>query len=302
MAINSGAFASAFWPGIEKWYGLGYAEHAKEYDKLVDIRSSIKQFEELVGSSWFGQAPVVEDGAPYTYATAKQGFKTRATHVQYGLGFILTQIMVEDNLYAELAPKFARALAFSMRQTKETVVANLYNNGFDGAFTFGDGQPMLSSAHPNVAGGTWSNILATAADLSEASLEQACIDIMKLETDEGHKMAIMPQTLHIAPDEVFNAERILKSTYRVGTSDNDINALNNLGKFRGGVHVNHYFTDPDAWFIRTNCPDGPVMYERIKEEFDEDGDFDTNNYKYKARMRFSVTSADPRGIFGSAGA
>lgn len=300
--ITSGSFAKALWPGINSWYGKAYAEHKVEYTELFDTFKSGKQYEEDVGVTSFGLAAVKPEGAPVTYDTERQAFLTRYTHVEYALGFIITRIMVEDDLYDVAGSRKARGLAFSMRQTKEVVGANVYNRAFNSTYTGGDGLEMCSTVHVNAAGGTWANELATAADLSEASLEQACIDIMKWENDRGLNISVMPESLHIPPDLVFEAERILMSPYRVSTSDNDINALNAMGKFPKGIKVNHYFTDTDAWFIRTNAPDGLKHFQRRADDFAVDNDFDTDNAKYKAQARYSFGWTDPRGIYGSPGA
>lgn len=251
--------------------------------------------------SLFGIAPEKPEGTPIQYDTAQQGFISRYNHVTYGLGFVITEEMIEDDLYDVIGERNARALARSMRVTKETVGANVYNRAFNASYTGGDGVTLLNSAHPNVAGGTWSNILATAADLSEAALEQACIDIMKWEDDRGLPVQIMPKTLVIPVDYTFDAERILKSSLRAGTANNDINVLNSMGKFRDVVS-SVYLTDTDAWFIRTDAPDGMKYFERKADEFSMDNDFDTSNYKYKAVGRYSFGWSDPRGLFGSPGA
>lgn len=300
--IDSGSFAKALWPGINKWYGRAYDEHSVEYTELFETYSSRKQFEEDVGITSFGLAAVKPEGQAISYDVERQGFITRYTHVEYALGFIITRIMVEDDQYDVVASRRARALAFSMRQTKENVAANVYNRAFTASYTGGDGLEMCSAAHINVAGGTWANELSTSADLSEASLEQACIDIMKYTNDRGLKISVTPQKLIIPVDLAFEAERILKSPYRVGTADNDVNALNSMNKFPGGVVVNHYLTDADAWFLRTNAPDGMKHFERRADEFAIDNDFDTDNAKYKAQARYSFGWTDPRGIFGSPGA
>jgi len=301
MAINTGNFGKALWPGINAWYGDSYNEFDTKYDKLFDTFTSRKRFEEDVHMSMFGIAPEKPEGTPVNYDTAQQGFISRYNHVTYGLGFIITEEMIEDDLYDVIGERNARALAKSMRVTKETVGANVYNRAFNGSYVGGDNVSLINASHPNVAGGTWSNTLATAADLSEASLEQACIDIMKWEDDRGLPIQIMPKTLVIPVDETFNAERILKSNLRSGTSNNDINVLNNMGKFQDVVS-SVYLTDPDAWFIRTDCQDGMKYFERKADEFSMDNDFDTSNYKYKAVGRYSFGWSDPRGLYGSAGA
>jgi hypothetical protein len=301
MAINSGSFAKALWPGVNSWYGQAYNEHGVEYTDLFDTSSSRKAFEEDMGTSMFGLAAVKPEGSSVSYDTAQQGYLTRYTHVTYGLGFIITREMVDDDLYDVIGKKRASGLAFSMRQTKEIVGANVYNRAFTAGYTGGDGSILLVNSHPNVAGGTYSNV-TTAATLSEASLEDLCIDIMQAENDRGHQIALTPQCLIINPELVFEADRILNSPLRVGTADNDLNALKNMGKFPQGVKVNHYLTDTNAYFIRTNCPDGMKHFERRGDDFGMDNDFDTDNAKYKATGRYSFGWTDPRGLYGNAGA
>jgi len=301
MAINTGNFGKALWPGINAWFGDEYSQYETKYDKMFDTFNSRKRFEEDVYMSMFGLAPEKPEGTPIQYDTAQQGFVSRYNHVTYGLGFVITEEMIEDDLYDVIGERNARALAKSMRVTKETVGANVYNRAFNSSYVGGDGVSLLNASHPNVAGGTWSNTLATAADLSEASLEQACIDIMKWEDDRGLPIQIMPKTLVLPVDEVFNAERILKSNLRSGTSNNDVNVLNSMGKFQDVVS-SVYLTDPDAWFIRTDASNGMKYFERKADEFAMDNDFDTSNYKYKASGRFSFGWSDPRGLYGSPGA
>ena len=204
---------------------------------------------------------------------------------------MITEIMIEDDLYNIIGERKAKALAFSMRQTKEINGANVYNRAFNSSFVGGDGVELISSAHPNVSGGTWSNLQS--ADMSEAALEQACIDISKFTNDKGLKIAVMPQSLHIPSELVFDTHRILQSVARVGTADNDTNALKDMGKFPGGVHVNHYFTDTDAWFIRNNVADGMKYIERRADTFQMSDDFDTSNVKFKASCRYDFGWTDP---------
>lgn len=302
MAIGTGNFGKLLWPGLNKIYGKAYNEFKVEYTDLFSTHKSTKHFEEDLGVTSFGLAMTKAEGAPVHYDSERQAFLTRYNHVEYGLGFIITKVMYEDDLYSVVGERRSKGLAFSMRQTKETVGANVYNRAFNSSYTGGDGKEMCATDHPNYAGGTWANELATSADLSEAALEQACIDLMKFTNDRGLKISVMPQSLIIPVDLVFEAERILKSPHRVNTANNDINALNKMGKFPSGVIVNHYLTDTDAWFIRTNVQDGPKYFTRVDDSFSEDNDFDTDNAKYKARSRYSFGWTDPRGIFGSPGA
>ena len=297
--INTSAFGKALWPGINAWYGKAYDEYPEECKDLFDTQKTNRAFEEDVGIVSFGLAKVKGEGEAVEFAGERQGFITRYTPVEYALGFIITEIMMEDDLYAVVGERRAKGLAFSMRQTKETVAANVYNRAFSGSYLGGDGSSMVNATHANVSGGTWSNLQS--ADLSELALEQACIDIAKFTNDKGLKIAVMPESLHLPVDLVFEAERILKSNQRVGTANNDINALNSMGKFSRGAIVNHYFTDTDAWFIRTNCPDGMKHMERRADYFKMDEDFDTSNAKYKAAGRYAFGWTDPRAVYGSAG-
>lgn len=303
MAVmGTGHFGKTLWPGINEWWGKGYSEHKVEYTDLFDTYKSNRHYEEDVGVTSFGLMNVKAEAAPVQYDAERQTYTTRYTHVEYALGFIISRIIFEDDLYDIVGERRAKGLAFSARQTKEIVCANVYNRAFNSSYVGGDGVEMLSTAHPNWAGGTWSNELTTAADLSEPALEQACIDLMKFTNDRGLKIAVMPECLILPPDLVFEAERILKSPARVGTADNDLNALASMGKFPKGVKVNHYLTDTDAWFIRTNAPSGLKYWERRADAFSMDDDFDTDNAKYKCTMRFTAGWTDPRAIFGSPGA
>jgi len=302
MPITTGSIAKALWPGINAWYGESYDEYPVEHDKLFEKETSKRNYEEDVMITSFGYAIQKPEGTPISYDTQRQGFVTRYTHIVYGLGFIITREMIEDDLYDVVAKKRSKGLAFSMRQTKEIVGANVYNRAFNSAYTFGDGTSLINASHPNVVGGTWSNTLAVAQDLSEAALEQAVIQIAAFQNDRGLIIQAVPKSLIIPWNLEFEAHRILKATKRVGTDNNDPNALADLGKFQDGVHLNHFLTDPDAWFIRTNVPDGMKYFERRPDEFTEDNDFDTENAKYKATGRYSFGCTDVRGIFGSAGA
>lgn len=299
--INSGSFSKALWPGINAWYGKAYDEYPVEWTGLFDQYTSRKQFEEDVGITSFGLAQVKPEGSAVTFDTERQAFITRYTHVAYALGFIITKEMVDDDQYDVVAERRARGLAFSMRQTKEIVAANVYNRAFNSSYTGGDGVQLLNSAHPNAAGGTWSNVPSTDSLITEAALEQACIDISKWQNDRGLRIKVMPQSIVISPDQEFELTRILKSQYRVSTSDNDINAIYMMGKFPGGIKVNHYLTSTTAWFLRTNAPDGMKYFSRSDDSFTEDNDWDTMNAKFKAYSRYSFGWTDPRALYGSDG-
>lgn len=299
--VTTGSFSKALWPGVNAWYGKAYDEYPVEYDKLFDKYTSRKAFEEDVGITSYGLAQIKPEGAGVAYDTERQGFITRYTHVNYALGFIITEEMFEDDQYDVVAEKRARGLAFSTRQTKETVGANVFNRAFNASFTYGDGVSLVNSAHKNVIGGTWSNTLATNANISEAALEQSCIDISRFTNDRGLKIQVTPESIHLPPELMFEIERILKSQYRVGTPNNEVSALVSMGKFSKGVHVNHYFTSTTAWFIRTNAPDGMKYFERKGDTFAEDNDFDTGNAKFKTQSRYSFGNTDPRAVYGAAG-
>lgn len=299
--INSGSFAKALWPGVNAWYGKAYDEYPQEWDKLVDAETSSRAFEEDVGISSFGLAVVKPEGTGISYDHEQQGFITRYQHVVYALGFIITREVMDDDLYDVVGQKKAQGLAFSMRQTKEIVVANVYNRAFNSSYTGGDGVSLLNASHPTIAGGTFSNQIATAADLSEAALEQACIDIAGFTNDRGLLIGVRPESLIISRYLPFEARRILGTQGRVGTDNNDLNALKDMGMIPKVV-VNHYLTDADAWFIRTNVANGLKLFQRDSMDFGMDNDWDTENAKFKARERYSVGWTDPRALYGSQGA
>lgn len=306
--INSGSFAKALWPGVNAWYGKAYNEYSTEYNKLFDTFKSTKQFEEDVGISSFGLAIVKPEGSPISFDSERQAFITRYQHVVYALGFVITREIMEDDQYAVVGQRKAQGLAYSMRQTKEIVAANVYNRAFNTSYVGGDGSTLIASAagtasasHPLFAGGTATNGPSTWADLSEAALEQAVIDIAGFTNDRGLLIAVKPKTLIIPRQLMFEAKRILGSDGRVGTDNNDLNAIKNMGLIPETV-VNHYLTDADAWFIRTDVPHGMKHFERRGDAFDMDNDWDTENAKYKATARYSFGWTDWRGIYGSQGA
>lgn len=299
--INSGSFAKALWPGVNAWYGKSYDEYETEFDKLFDKFTSDKAFEEDVGISSFGLAVNKPEGAGISYDSERQSFITRYQHAVFALGFIITREMMEDDQYDVVGQRKAQGLAFSMRQTKEVVAANVYNRAFNSTYTFGDGLSLINASHVNLKGGTWSNQIATASDLSEAALEQACIDIAGFTNDAGLLIAVRPKSLIIPRQLMFEAKRILSADGRVGTDNNDPNALKAMGLIPEVV-VNHFLTDTDAWFIRTNTPHGMKYFERRADQFDMDNDWDTENAKFKATARYSFGATDVRGIYGSAGA
>lgn len=300
--IATGSLAKALWPGVNAWFGMAYNEHPLEFKEIFKVEKSDKNFEEDVSMHGFGLAVKKPEGTNLSYDQAAQGFIKRYIHDVYGLGFIITREAIEDNQYMELAEKRAKALAFSMRQTKENVAANVLNRAFNSSYTGADGLELCSLAHLKSKGGTFQNELTTAADLSEASLEQAMIDIMDMTNDAGLRISVMPRKLIIPTALHFEAERILKSNLRPDSANNDVNALRSMGAFPEGVSVNHYLSDSDAWFILTNCPDGLKCFERRGLEVENDSDFDSENLKFKATERYVFGWSDPRGIYGSPGA
>ena len=299
--ITSSSFAKLLWPGLNSIYGKAYADYPVEWDKLYEKNTSDKAYEEDLGLSSFGLASVKNEGAPITYDTERQGFTSRYNHVVYALGFIVTREIFEDDQYGKVGAQKAKALARSMRQTKEIIGANIYNRATTAGYNGGDGVVLLSTAHPNVAGGTFSNRMAVDADLSEAALEQAVIDIAGFRDDRGLLIAARPEKLVIPYQLQFEAKRILGAEGRVGTDLNDPNVLKDMGIF-SNVVTNHYLTDPDAWFILTNVKDGMKYFERRGDVFEMDNDFDTENAKFKATSRYSFGWSDPRAIYGSPGA
>jgi hypothetical protein len=300
--MTSSSFAKLLWPGLNSIYGKEYADYPVEWDKLFEKNTSDRAYEEDLGLSSFGLASVKSEGAPITYDSERQGFTSRYNHVVYALGFIITREIYEDDQYGKVGAQKAKALARSMRQTKEINGANIYNRAFSGSgYLGGDGKTMLASDHPNVAGGTFSNVIGTAADLSEAALEQAVIDIAGFRDDRGLLIAAKPEKLVIPYQLQFEAKRILGSDGRVGTDLNDPNVLKDMGIF-SNVITNHYLTDADAWFILTSVKDGLKYFERRGDQFEMDNDFDTENAKFKATARYSFGWSDPRAIYGSAGA
>lgn len=299
--INRNTFQKSLWPGVKKFINTGYGEHPLELTELFEQQTSTQAFEEVVGYSGLGLFSALGEGASVTYDDMQQGFVTRFTHLKYASGFIITSEAIEDEKYMQLASQRGKELGFAARQTQETVAANVYNRAFNSTYKGGDAKELLATDHPNVSGGTFANELATAADLSEASLEQAVIDISKFTNDRGLKIPIQIQGLIIPWDLWAEAERILKSPLQSGNSNNDVNALKLAGAIPKIVK-NHYLTDTDAWFLRTNCPDGMIRFVRKKIEFSEDNDFDTENLKYKGVYRESYGWGDPRGLYGSPGA
>lgn len=299
--ITTGSIPKGLWPGIYAFWGMKYDDHGMEYRDLYDIKSSTKSYEEVVEIIGFGLAPQKNEGTSVQYATSRQGVINRFTNKTYALGFIVTEEAIADSQYEEIMYDRTGRLAFSLHTTKEIVGANVYNRAFDGNFTFGDGKALVVTDHPTDSGDQ-SNALAVAADLSEASIEDMAIQIADAKDSAGLQIALRPTSLHVATAEVFNAERILGSVLQNDTANNALNALRSMSVVPEGTKVNHYFTDPDAWFMRTNSPKGMCWFQRKEVEFGDDNDFDTDNMKYKGSERYVPGVSDWRGVFGTPGA
>ncbi len=300
--INTGSHPKALWPGVNAWWGQTYAEHRTEYTDLYDIEDSGMAYEEDVQVTGFGLAENKPEGSPVQYDSEIQGPVQRYTHIAYALGYKVTYEEIRDNLYETIAMRRAQANAFSIAQTIENLGAAIYNDAFTGnVFLYADGSTLISNAHVNTTGGTFSNRLTPDADLQEGSLEDISIQAMGSTNDRGLLISIIPQSLHISKNEWFNANRILKSVLQPGTATNDVNVLKSTNAFPKGIKMNHYFTAPKAWFVRTDCLNGMKMFWRDRPMFDQDNDFDTMNAKAKTYFRCSFGSTDPRSMLGSNG-
>lgn len=298
--ITTGNIAKLLWPGLNARWGTNYTELPKQFTDLVDVFASDMQYEEDQEMTGFGLAPIKAQGAATVYDTMAQGVTTRYTHIAYSLGFIITREALDDNQYEKIGMQKTGLLGFSMAQTKENVVASLYNRAFSTAFPIGDAAAMISAVHPTLSGNQ-ANKMAVDADLSEASLEDLSILIGLAQNSRGLRISLQPKSLIVPVQLQYEAARILKSVQQNDTGNNAINALRSMGAFPDGVKVNQYLTDTDAYFIRTNAPEGLKLFQRNAAEFKQDGDFDTDNLKYKAYERFSTGCSDWRSIYGSAG-
>ena len=302
MAISRSQLLKELLPGLNALFGLEYTKYGEEHKEIYETETSERSFEEETKLSGFGQAPVKSEGAAISYDNAQEAFTARYTHETIALGFSITEEAVEDNLYDSLSARYTKALARGMAYTKQVKAASVLNNGFDSAFTGGDGVELFSTAHPLVSGGTNSNEPATAADLNETSLEAAVIQIAAWTDERGLLIAAKPRKLIIPPNLMFVATRLLDTDLRVATADNDLNAIKTNGAIPEGYAVNHYLTDTDAWFLTTDIPNGLKHFVRSPMNTSMDGDFDTGNVRYKARERYSFGFSDPLGMFGSPGA
>jgi hypothetical protein len=288
-------------PGLNALFGEEYAQYENEHAEIYSTESSERSFEEELKLSGFGAAPVKDEGSAIVFDTAQESFVARYTHETIGMGFSITEEAMEDNLYVSLSARYTKALARAMAYTKQVKAAYPLNNGFSTTFKSGDNVALFSTAHPLVNGGTNSNRPSTAADLNETSLEDAIIQISKWTDERGLLIAARARKLIIPTDLQFVATRLLDSQYRVGTSDNDVNAIVSNGVIPEGYSVNHYLTDTNAFFLTSVVPDGMKHFERTPMQTSMDGDFTTGNVRYKARERYSFGVSDPLGIFGSPG-
>jgi hypothetical protein len=289
------------WPGIAAWWGRTYNEHQTEWDQIFTRATSSKNYEQDVQVTGFGLAPIKREAVAVTYDSESQGFVKQYTHVTYALGYICSQEELSDGLYDVVSRRRAGALAFSIRQTKENVGANVLNRAFNASYTGGDGSALCVTTHPSKAG-NWSNRLSTDADLSESAMEDMLIAIYGATNDRGLKINLIGQKLIVHRNDWFHANRLLKTTGQAYTADNTVNAVTTLNALPGGITMNHYLTDSDAWWITTNAPNGLKMYQRWPVAFAQDNDFDTGNAKAKNTERYSFGWTDPRCIWGTQGA
>jgi hypothetical protein len=297
--ITTGTHPKALWPGIKAFWGRSYNEHPVEYLDLYDKQTSDKAYEEEVEITGFGLAPVKPQGSQIFYDLEVQGPVSRFTHVAYALGYIVTYEELRDDLYEVVSKRRAAQLSFSMRQTKENVLAGLYNLSFSGTSLGADGQPLISASHPTLAG-LQSN-LGTSADMSETAIEDLVVQVMQCQNNRGMRISALPMSLHVGPQMWFEANRIYNSVLQNDSANNAINVLKATGTFPKGIKINHYFTSPTAFFIRTNIPNGLTYFERDPISFDQDNDFDTKNAKAACYERYSAFWADWRALYGNPG-
>jgi len=303
MAISRAQLLKELLPGLNALFGMEYAKYGEEHAEIFETESSDRSFEEEVKLSGFSAAPVKNEGAAIEYDSAQEAWTARYTHETIAMGFSITEEAMEDNLYDSLSSRYTKALARAMAYTKQVKAAAVLNNAFSGSgVTYGDGKVLCATDHPLVSGGTNSNTFTVGADLNETSLEAAVIQIAGWTDERGLLIAAKPRKLIVPPALQFVATRLLETEGRVGTADNDINALRNNGSIPEGYTVNHYLTDTNAFFLMTDVPNGLKHFVRTPMSTSMDADFDTGNARYKARERYSFGVSDPLGIFGSAGA
>ena len=301
MAISRAQLLKELLPGLNALFGLEYAKYGEEHKEIYETETSERSFEEETKLSGFSAAPVKNEGAAIAYDNAQEAWTARYTHETIALGFSITEEAIEDNLYDSLSARYTKALARAMAYTKQVKAAAVLNNGFSASYPGGDGVALFSSAHPLVSGGTNSNTPSTQVDLNETSLEAAVIQIAAWTDERGLLIAAKPKKMVIPPALMFVAERLLETSLRVGTNDNDINAIKNMGAVPEGYTVNHFLTDNNAWFLTTDVPNGMKHFVRTPLQNSMDGDFDTGNVRYKARERYSFGWSDPLGMWGSSG-
>ena len=301
MAISRAQLLKELLPGLNALFGLEYARYGEEHKEIYETETSERCFEEETKLSGFSAAPVKNEGSAIAYDNAQEAWTARYTHETIAMGFSITEEAIEDNLYDSLSSRYTKALARAMAYTKQVKAANVLNNAFNTGVTYGDGVSLCNTAHPLISGGTNSNRPTTGADLNETSLENAVIQIAAWTDERGLLIAAKPKKLVVPPALMFVATRLLETELRVGTTDNDINALKNNGSIPDGYCVNHFLTDTNAWFLTTDVPNGLKHFVRTPLSNSMDGDFDTGNVRYKARERYSFGVSDPLGIFGSPG-
>jgi len=302
MAISRAQLLKELLPGLNALFGLEYAKYTEEHAEIFEAETSDRSFEEETKLSGFSAAPVKDEGTAIEYDNAQEAFTARYNHETVAMGFSITEEAIEDNLYDSLSARYTKALARAMAYTKQVKAASILNNAFDSGTTYGDGVELCSTAHPLVSGGTNSNEPSTGADLNETSLEAAIIQISQWTDERGLLIASRARKLIVPPDLQFVATRLLQTEGRVGTADNDLNAIRTMSSVPEGFSVNHYLTDTDAWFLMTDIPNGLKHFTRTPMSTSMDADFDTGNSRYKARERYSFGVSDPLGIFGSPGA
>ena len=302
MAISRAQLLKELLPGLNALFGMEYATYGEQHKEIYETETSERSFEEETKLSGFSAAPVKNEGSAIAYDNAQEAWTARYNHETIALGFSLTEEAIEDNLYDSLSARYTKALARAMAYTKQVKSANILNNGFSAAYTGGDGVALFSSLHPLVNGGTNSNIPSTPADLNETSLEAAVIQIAAWTDERGLLIAAKPKKLIVPPSLQFVATRLLETELRVGTTDNDINAIKNNGSVAEGYTVNNFLTDTNAWFLTTDVPNGMKHFVRTALANSMDGDFDTGNVRYKSRERYSFGWSDPLGMYGSVGA
>jgi hypothetical protein len=302
MAISRAQLLKELLPGLNALFGLEYARYGEEHKEIYETETSERSFEEETKLSGFSAAPVKNEGAAIAYDNAQEAWTARYTHETIAMGFSITEEAIEDNLYDSLSSRYTKALARAMSYTKQVKAAAVLNNGWASTVTYGDGQPLFSTSHPLVSGGVNSNTPSTQADLNETSLENAVIQIAAWTDERGLLIAAKPRKLIVPSNLQFVATRLLETELRVGTNNNDINALKNNGSIPEGYTINHWLTDTNGWFLTTDVPNGLKHFVRTPMQNGMDGDFDTGNVRYKARERYSFGVSDPLGIFGSQGA